>query len=179
MDVPKGALISQIINDSPAEKSGLQEEDVILFFDGEEIFYSSDLPLTVGSIKPGSEVNAMVLRNGKKKTIKVKVGELPKDPSMAFDDTQQNTLGITVEDQIDEGQRSFVSGVKVTSVDPEGIAYGSGIRRGDIIYALARSRISNVNEFRDILSNLDMERNTTIGVSRNGNKRILSLNLSK
>ena len=42
MDVPKGALISQIINDSPAEKSGLKEEDVILFFDGEEIFYSSD-----------------------------------------------------------------------------------------------------------------------------------------
>jgi serine protease Do len=179
MDVPKGALISQIINDSPAEKSGLKEEDVILFFDGEEIFYSSDLPLTVGSIKPGSEVNAMVLRDGKKKTLKVTVGELPKDPSMAFNDTQQNTLGITVEDQTDEGQRSFVAGVKVTSVDPEGIAYASGIRRGDIIYALARSRTSNVNEFRDVLSNLDMERSTTIGVSRNGNKRILSLNLSK
>ena len=54
MDVPKGALISQIIEGSPAEKSGLEEEDVILFFDGEEIFYSSDLPLTVGSIRPGS-----------------------------------------------------------------------------------------------------------------------------
>ena len=84
-----------------------------------------------------------------------------------------------MEDQTDEGQRSFVAGVKVTSVDPEGIAYASGIRRSDIIYALARSRISNVSEFRDVLSNLDMERSTTIGVSRNGNKRILSLNLSK
>ena len=41
MEIPKGALISQIIEDSPAEKSGLKEEDVILFFDGEEIFYSS------------------------------------------------------------------------------------------------------------------------------------------
>ena len=52
MQIPKGALISQIIKDSPAEKSGLEEEDVILLFDGEEIFYSADLPQTVGSIKP-------------------------------------------------------------------------------------------------------------------------------
>ena len=179
MDVPKGALISQIIEGSPAEKSGLEEEDVILFFDGEEIFYSSDLPLTVGSIRPGSEVNAMVLRDGKNKTIQVTVGELPKDPSIAFNDTKKNALGITVENQNDEDQKPFVKGVRVTSVDPEGIAYTSGIRRGDVIYALARTRINNVSEFRDVLSKLDMERNTTIGVSRNGNKRILSLNLSK
>ncbi|MDG2020040.1 MAG: DegQ family serine endoprotease [SAR86 cluster bacterium] len=179
MEVPKGALISQIIKDSPAEQSGLEEEDVILFFDGEEIFYSSDLPLTVGSIRPGTQVNAMVLRNGKKKTIQVTVGELPKDPAIAFNDTQKNSLGITVEDQIDTDQTSYIEGVRVTSVDPQGVAYVSGIRRGDVIYALARTRISNVNEFRDVLTSLNMERNTTIGVSRNGNKRILSLNLSK
>ena len=179
MEIPKGALISQIIEDSPAEKSGLKEEDVILFFDGEEIFYSSDLPLTVGAIRPDTEVNAMVLRDGKKKTIQVTVGELPKDPTMAFNEPQQNILGIVVEDQTEGNQRIFIEGVRVTSVDPEGIAYKSGIRRGDIIYSLARVRIQNVNEFRDVLSDLDLEKNTTIGVARNGNKRILSLNLSK
>ena len=179
MEIPKGALISQIIEDSPAEKSGLKEEDVILFFDGEEIFYSSDLPLTVGAIRPDTEVNAMVLRGGKKKTIQVTVGELPKDPTMAFNDPQQNILGIVVEDQTEGNQRIFIEGVKVTSVDPEGIAYKSGISAGDIIYSLARVRIQNVNEFKDVLSDLDLEKNTTIGVARNGNKRILSLNLSK
>ena len=179
MEVPKGALISQIIDDSPAEKSGLREEDVILFFDGEEIFYSSDLPLTVGAIRPGSEVNAMVLREGKKKTIQVIVGELPKDPAVAFNNTQQNILGIVVENQNNDNQRSFIEGVVVTSVDPEGIAYRSGIRRGDIIYSLGRVKINNVSEFRDVLSDLNRERNSTIGIARNGNKRILSLNLSK
>ena len=179
MEVPKGALISQIIDDSPAEKSGLREEDVILFFDGEEIFYSSDLPLTVGAIRPGSEVNAMVLREGKKKTIQVIVGELPKDPSVAFNNTQQNILGIVVENQNNDNQRSFIEGVVVISVDPEGIAYRSGIRRGDIIYSLGRVKINNVSEFRDVLSDLNRERNSTIGIARNGNKRILSLNLSK
>ena len=179
MEIPKGALVSQIIEDSPAEKSGLKEEDVILFFDGEEIFYSSDLPLTVGSIRPESKVNAMILRDGKKKTVQVTVGELPKDPALAFENTQQNFLGLVVENQANDNQRSTVEGVLVTSVDPDGIAYESGIRRGDIIYSLARTRIENVNEFKEVLSELDNQRRTTIGISRNGNKRILSLNLSK
>ena len=179
MEIPKGALVSQIIEDSPAEKSGLKEEDVILFFDGEEIFYSSDLPLTVGSIRPESKVNAMILRDGKKKTVQVTVGELPKDPAVAFENTQQNFLGLVVENQANDNQRSSVEGVLVTSVDPDGIAYESGIRRGDIIYSLARTRIENVNEFKEVLSELDNQRRTTIGISRNGNKRILSLNLSK
>tara|TARA_Y100000768_G_scaffold113611_1_gene83759 strand:- start:4186 stop:5574 length:1389 start_codon:yes stop_codon:yes gene_type:complete len=179
MDVPKGALISQIVEDSPAEKSGLREEDVILFFDGEEIFYSSDLPLTVGAIRPNSEVNAMVLRNGKKKTIKVTVGELPKDPELAFNDTEKNILGLVVNNQTNTDDRNFLEGVLVSQVDPQGIAYRSGIRTGDIIYSLARIKVKNVAEFKDILSELDTERNTTIGVARNGNKRIFSLNLSK
>jgi serine protease Do len=179
MEIPKGALVSQIIENSPAEKSGLKEEDVILFFDGEEIFYSSDLPLTVGSIRPESKVNAMILRDGKKKTVQVTVGELPKDPALAFENTQQNFLGLVVENQANDNQRSSVEGVLVTSVDPDGIAYESGIRRGDIIYSLARTRIENVNEFKEVLSELDNQRRTTIGISRNGNKRILSLNLSK
>lgn len=179
MEVPKGALISQIIADSPAENSGLKEEDVILFFDGEEIFYSADLPLTVGAIRPGSKVNAMVLRDGLKKTITVTVGELPKDPALAFNETQQNFLGLVVENQINDSRRLYIEGVIVTSIDPDGLAYESGIRRGDIVYSLGRAKISNVNDFKEILSGLDQEKSTTIGISRNGNKRILSLNLSK
>jgi S1-C subfamily serine protease len=107
------------------------------------------------------------------------VGELPTDPSIAFNETKQNILGVVVENQSNENQRSFIEGVLVTNVDPEGIAYMGGIRKGDIIYSLARIKIKNVNEFKDVLSDLDLERRTTIGVARNGNKRILSLNLSK
>ena len=178
MEIPKGALISQIIKDSPAEKSGLKEEDVILTFNGEEIFYSSDLPLTVGAIKPDSRVNATVLRDGKKKIISVRVGELPKDPSVAFNNTDQNILGLIVDNQPNNPNNS-ISGILVTGVDSEGIAYSSGIRQGDIIYSLGRARINNVEEFKAVLEGLDTERNTTIGIARNGIKRILSLNLSK
>ena len=107
------------------------------------------------------------------------MGELPSNPSIAFNETEQNILGIAVENQINDDQRSFIQGVLVTNVDPEGVAYISGIRKGDIIYSLARIKIKNVNEFKDVLSDLDLERRTTIGVARNGNKRILSINLSE
>ena len=56
MKVPKGALVSQVTENSPAEKAGLLVRDVIIEFDGVEIVYSGDLPHAVGSIKPGTKV---------------------------------------------------------------------------------------------------------------------------
>ena len=179
MEIPKGALISQIIKDSPAEKSGLKEEDVILLFDGEEIFYSSDLPQTVGSIKPNSQVTAIVLRDGKKKSIRVKVGELPKDPRLAFSSQSNsfaNILGVIVENQ---ASKSDISGVLVKELDPTGIAASAGIVQGDVIYSIGRIPVVNIEDFNSALQKLESDKNITIGVARNGIKRILSLKLTK
>jgi serine protease Do len=179
MEIPKGALISQIIKDSPAEESGLKEEDVILLFDGEEIFYSSDLPQTVGSIKPDSVVTAVVLRDGKKKNIKVKVGELPKDPGLAFSsqtNSSRNVLGVIVENQDPEAD---ISGVVVTELDLTGLAAMAGIIKGDVIYSIGGTRLKNVEGFKNALQKLEYGKYTRIGVSRDGNQRILSLKLTK
>ena len=179
MEIPKGALISQIIKDSPAEESGLKEEDVILLFDGEEIFYSSDLPQTVGSIKPDSVVTAVVLRDGKKKNIKVKVGELPKDPGLAFSsqtNSPRNVLGVIVENQDPEAD---ISGVVVTELDLTGLAAMAGIIKGDVIYSIGGTRLKNVEGFKNALQKLEYGKYTRIGVSRDGNQRILSLKLTK
>ena len=179
MEIPKGALISQIIKDSPAEESGLKEEDVILLFDGEEIFYSSDLPQTVGSIKPDSVVTAVVLRDGKKKNIKVKVGELPKDPRLAFSsqtNSPRNVLGVIVENQDPDAD---ISGVVVTELDLTGLAAMAGIVKGDVIYSIGGTRLKNEEGFKNALQKLEYGKYTRIGVSRDGNQRILSLKLTK
>ena len=179
MEIPKGALISQIIKDSPAEKSGLKEEDVILSFDGEEIFYSADLPQTVGSIKPDSQVTAVVLRDGKKKSIRVKVGELPKDPGLAFSSQSNsfaNILGVIVENQ---DSKSDIPGVLVKELDPTGLAASAGIVQGDVVYSIGRIPVVNTMDFNNALKKLESDRNITIGVARNGIKRILSLKLTK
>jgi len=179
MEIPKGALISQIIKDSPAEKSGLKEEDVILSFDGEEIFYSADLPQTVGSIKPDSQVTAVVLRDGKKKSIRVKVGELPKDPRLAFSSQSNsfaNILGVIVENQ---DSKSDIPGVLVKELDPTGLAASAGIVQGDVVYSIGRIPVVSTMDFNNALKKLESDRNITIGVARNGIKRILSLKLTK
>jgi serine protease Do len=182
MDVPKGALISQIIEESPAEESGLQEQDVILYFDGEEIFYSADLPKTVGAIKPGSKVNAVVLRDGVKKTLRIEVGELPTNPELISSKPSSiNILGIIVanQDLPQDSESRIVEGVIVQEIDPDGLAARAGVLKNDIIYSLGRSRFKNTNEFNKALDDLNKERNTTIGVARQGSKRILSLKLTK
>ena len=74
MTSPKGALISQVLEDSPAEKSGLQPMDVIIKFDERDIVYSADLPQTVGSIRPGERVKAKIIRDSKEIELDIKVG---------------------------------------------------------------------------------------------------------
>ena len=183
MPVPKGALISQIIEGSPAEKAGLQEEDVILIFDGEEIFYSADLPQTVGSIRPGSKIKASVLRGGIKKTIVVEVGELPKDPKIdpLSSSLKENLLGLVIEDQNlrSDKDSKYIEGVLVTGIDQEGLAAEGGILKGDIIWSLGRIRISSVKDFNSTMNTFSEDQNITIGIARNGIRRILSLKLTK
>jgi len=76
LGTPRGALIGSVIKDSPAEKAGFKNGDVILEFDGKKIIYSGDLPLIVGRIKPDTKVDALVFRNKREKMIAVKVGQL-------------------------------------------------------------------------------------------------------
>ena len=80
MEIPKGALVSQIIEDSPAEKSGLKEEDVILFFDGEEIF-TPQITFNCGLHKARIKSKRHDTQRWQEDR-QVTVGELPKDPAL-------------------------------------------------------------------------------------------------
>ena len=102
MKKPRGALVANVLEDGPAQSAGLKAGDVILSFNGIELNVASELPPLVGRVKPGSRVKVVVLRQGKPKTIKVKVGELPEnDEPVAKKATQkskkENRLNVVVE----------------------------------------------------------------------------------
>ena len=61
---PRGALIGNVLKNSPAERAGLKNGDVILSFNKQKIIYSGDLPLIVGRIKPDTTVDAVIFRSG-------------------------------------------------------------------------------------------------------------------
>ena len=74
LDRPRGALIAQVGQDSPASRAGLEPGDVIIAFDGEAIETSADLPHVVGLIAPGTKVSALVVRDGRERDVAVTVG---------------------------------------------------------------------------------------------------------
>ena len=184
MEVPKGALVSQVIKESPAERAGLEVRDVIVEFDGVEIVYSEDLPQTVGSIKPGSNIQAVIIRQGKKKYITVKVGELPERVTLASNPLEEDsgTLGIVVKELSFEEKRKMKlpHGVLVMEVDPSGLAAKQGIQKGDVITYIGNNKIKNSRDLKNTIEKVKEDSKTVmIGVVRNGVQTFRSLKLIK
>ena len=182
LDSPKGALVSQVMPDSPAEKAGLKERDVIIEFDGNEIIYSGDLPQTVGAIKPDTKVSALVYRDGRKKEIKVVVGELSLNSSPELSqESSLNPLGLSLKSLSSEDKRNLkiLNGVKVIGIEADSIAFNAGIKIGDVITSLANKSVRTETDFLSIVNKLEPGKNFTIRIIRNGNAIFFSLKLLK
>ncbi|MEC7910420.1 MAG: Do family serine endopeptidase [Pseudomonadota bacterium] len=184
MSVPKGALISQVMEGSPAEKSGLQVRDVIVEFDGVDIIYSGDLPHTVGSIRPGTEVEAEVIRDKKNKKLKIKVGELPTNNMISENSSEDkgDILGLTVKAITGEKKRELgISyGVEVVQVEPSGLAASQGIMTGDLITQVGNKKVRSSRDFLNEIEKLKETSGTAmILLVRNGQPIFITLKLVK
>ena len=187
LGTPRGALIGSVIKDSPAEKAGFKNGDVILEFDGKKIIYSGDLPLIVGRIKPDTKVDALVFRNKREKMIAVKVGQLeeldPNQPVIAEKSEKRNKLGIIVgsieEISPENRERLNISkGVLVKEVY-SGPAMEAGLQIGDVITSIAQKEIDNLNDYKKVISFLKKGSSVPIRIVRNGNGTFLTLKIAK
>lgn len=181
MSKPQGALIAQVIPDSPAARGKFMVGDIIVNFNGQDIDRSSSLPPIVGSTPVGKKVPVKVIRNGSKKNLSITLGELPEEgqkvaSAEAAQATQDNRLGIKVAD-LSEDQRKELdlsAGVLVESVG-EGAAGDSGIVEGDIILQLNNVEVNSVGEFEEITANLPVGKSVAILVQRRGGPIFLAL----
>jgi len=160
LDKPQGALVSGLVPDGPAEASGILPGDVILAFNGDRVVRSSSLPPLVGRVKAGSKVAVLVQRNGKPKTLSVKLGELgagqlvKSDPSM---DSEEGRLGITVVEPTSDVRNSLrlpSGGVLIKNL-VAGAAAEAGVRRGDVITHINNQPIKSVKGFEKLLGSLN------------------------
>ena len=166
----EGVLISRVGPNSPAAHSGIQRGDVVLSFNDKPMSTPNELRNVVASVKPGSKVPAIVLRDGKKVTLRVEVGEQPTDMRTAIRGGEQGgsttpgkpendeaLLGMQLETLTAErGSRlgySGMQGVLVTDVSEEGPAADAGLRQGMLIVEANRTPVRNVKEFRKVVSN--------------------------
>ena len=183
LDTRDGALISNVANSSPADNAGLITGDVILEFNDVSINNSSHLKNVVSSSEPGKRYKVDIIRDGRRKSIYVKLGELPNEPQMAFIETEKSsTLGITVQDLNNSLRKHYNlspddDGVVVTEMDKNSEAFRSGIREGDIIIRVGTNNVRDSNDFKDLIRTNSRQNTVLLLVKREDVSRFYALEI--
>lgn len=184
LERPHGALIAELAKDSPAEKAGLQAGDIIVRFDGKDIPTSSDLPHVVGLIPPNTTVPVEIVRDKKRKKLKVKVGGLDADDSFALrsgseEDGRGGRLGLVVEAVGPEVlERAGISGgVVVREVIPGSVAALAGLVPGDVITLIDTSPIKSTESYDRAVDDLKGGSSVPLRLIRRGSPMFIGLKL--
>lgn len=147
----EGALVADVMEDSPAKKAGIKRGDVIVEFDGERIGKMRELPAVVAATPVGKEVKIRILRDGKEKVLTAKIDRLKDEVEEAEKDRMKD-LGMSVQEITPELARQLdlktTDGVLVTMVERGSPADRGGLRRGDVVLQINRKDIGGIDDYR-------------------------------
>ncbi len=182
LKTPHGALVAQVVPDSPAENGGVLQGDIITKYNGHKIKRSSDLPHLVGRAHAGDEAMIEVVRAGKLKKLSVNIGELPTEQGASVPveshKPMSNRLNINVV-ALDEHSRKRLevsSGVVVVSVE-EGAADAAGIRPEDVISSINNQSINTLKDFNLVLKSLPSSKAIPMLIVRQGSPSFIVIKL--
>jgi len=174
-----GALVNDVVADSPAAKAGILQGDVITGFAGSPIKDVRQLQRLVAETPVGKRVEVELYRNGK--PIKVFVTTAPAESAPAQSqrpsEREAGLLGISVQELSAEQHARGLSGVVVTEVEPGGIAEDSGIQRGDMILSVNQKKVRNLAEYQRALKDANAVGAATLLIRRGNASIYFSLKL--
>lgn len=188
MEKPQGALVVQILPDSPAQSAEFKVGDIIIEFDGKHIEHSSDLPPIVGMTPVGNKVPVKVLRQGETVALQVTIAELPSEEDLDLattggtgKTTTHSVLGLSVADITDEQREalklsSVKGGVLVEKVS-SGPASDAGIAKGDVITMINNTEIANTTQFKEVIAGLTPGQTVPVLIYRGSSPRFLALKM--
>ncbi|MCF1183680.1 DegQ family serine endoprotease [Marichromatium gracile] len=180
---PRGALVAEVLADSPAAAAGLRPGDVILAFDGKDVLTSSALPPLVGVTPIGEQAELRVLRRGERISLSVTIAELPEEDAFvappALDETPANRIGLVVRAIAPEQREHFgveQGGVMVEALEP-GPAERAGLRAGDLILMLDGQPVADPADFEQILAGIEPGRSVAVLVQRSDGRMFFAIRM--
>jgi len=156
LEEAEGILITKVEEDSPADKAGLKREDIILEFQDKKPENIADLQMVVAATAPGTEAELLILREGKEKRMKIKLGELKIAQSQEpKEEKVENKLGLQVRTLTPSLARRLgiegEKGVIVTGVKAGSLAYYAELLKGDLIKEINRQEIEDADDYFRII----------------------------
>ena len=187
LDKAEGALVAKVLPNSPAEKGGLQEGDIILEFEGSAINLSADLPHKVGVVPPGTEAMLLVVRAGEKMQLSMTIGTLPSEkklssnsPASSANAYVDNPLNVML-DELSETQKSKLklsSGVIIKQVK-DGVGTRAGLIPADVITMLNGVRIQSVSHLLEVLKDAPKNKPLAMRIVRRGSPQFIPIKLEE
>jgi serine protease Do len=181
LEKPQGALVTSVNKGSAAAIAGIQEQDVIIKFNDSTVDTMSSLPPLVGSVKPGSKVELLVVRDGEAQIINAVLGGLDSDEVGEVDSSANSRLGLGFEvtglsDSVKESL-GVEFGVMVESINDRNIQR-AGLEKGDVILKISKTPIKTIKQFKREINKLQEDEPLVLLVKQAGVNRYLVIERS-
>ncbi len=174
----KGVIVKSVEPQSPAEKAGLQEGDILLSLDNKKLDSVDDYESVAKSLTAGDTMQTELWRNGQKKTLAVETKVFP--PELA-ESLALKLLGIEVEDLTSKNRRSYristQAGVMIASVKPESYLGRIGAEAGDVIRQIDEYTIQNREDFKKAVVKFRQKSSVVLLLQRGDQGYYITVNL--
>lgn len=167
-----GALVSDVVPNSPADQAGIQRGDVMVNFNDKAVENSHDLAAMVAATPVGRTVPVSIRRQGKQQTLSLTVGKFPANTDEEQEASQptQGKLGLQLQDVTPEMAQkrdpSVDHGVMVVGVQPESPAAEAGIRPGDVLLQVNQQPVNSAAEVKEAVAQADAQQPLLLLVQR-------------
>lgn len=165
LDSAKGALIADVVKDGPAEKAGIRRGDVVITYNEKEISDAGSFRNEVAATPVGRTVNLTVWRQGEKKVVPVRIGNLESATSFLTSSVKER-LGVDVRPvtpkELEKYNLSPARGVVITWLDRDGSLRKAGFELGDVILEINSVPMEDVNAFVDLVNSLKSQEMITL-----------------
>lgn len=167
----RGVLVTDVVEQSPAFKAGLKRGDVIIEFDGKEVYDPTILRNLVANSTPGKDVYIKLIRGESIRNVKATIVEL-QEKQFTVKESSDFLRGLTVRNISKDKRKALqlpenVNGVIVTDIDAHSIA-SRFLKKHDVITEINGIRIKNLDQYRELMLTLKGFSKVTLVVYRNG-----------